>query len=87
MQFYLTSTNGNDPDRLLERYPWLRKYGFKDNHITVNTLEELVEIANEMSTHGCGICVFARHQEFDRKKLKWVDTNEPEIELYDGYRE
>ena len=84
MKFYVTSTVWDSEDELLKHYPALKNFGHNDHCITINTIEELMNLLNEV---GKSICVFCDPEVYDRNTRKWVKIGIPEIEIYDGYRE
>ena len=85
MKFHIESTGwGTKEEALIENYPLLKDFGYKDEHITVENLEELMDLANKA---GCSIILTSEHEVYDPKLNKWVGTGVPEIEIYDWYRE
>lgn len=87
MKFYIESTNWGDKEKdLIEHYPWLKDFGYEDEHITVKSLEALMDLVNKTGRIG-GIILFTEHEVYDPKLKKRVGTGVPEIEIYDGYRE
>ena len=91
MKFYVTSTYYDGEDVLLEHYPWLKDFEYKDRLITVKSLEELMGLINKVEYNeingGCGVILFSEHEKYDLKLRKWIGTGVPELEIYDGYRE
>lgn len=87
MKFYVESTNWGDKEEgLVEHYPWLKDFGYENKHITIDSLEVLMDLVNKTGPRN-GICVFPDHMVYDPKNRKWVSTGVPHIEIYDGYRE
>lgn len=85
MKIYVTSTCWKGEDVLIEHYPWLKDFEYKDGLITVKSLEALMDLVNK--TERDGIILFPEHEKYDPKLRKWVETGVPELEIYDGYRE
>lgn len=52
MKFYVTSTCYDGEDVLLEHYPWLKDFEYKDRLITVKSLEELMDLINKTTCNG-----------------------------------
>ena len=45
MKFYIESTMyGNKEEDLVEHYPWLKEFEYKDRHITVKSLKALMDL-------------------------------------------
>ena len=87
MKFYIESTNwGGKEKDLIEHYPWLKEFEYKDRHISVESLEALMDLVNKTRTTG-GIILSSEHEVYDPKSKKWIGTGVPGIEIYDGYRE
>lgn len=87
MKFYIESTNWGDKEKdLIEHYPWLKDFGYEDEHITVKSLEALMDLVNKTGRIG-GIILFTEREVYDPKLKKWIGTGVPAIEIYDGYRE
>ena len=87
MKFYIESTNwGNKEEDLVEHYPWLKDFGYEDEHITVKSLKVLMDLVNKIKDND-GIIIFPEHEVYDPKSKKWIGTGVPAIEIYDGYRE
>lgn len=87
MKFYIESTNWGDKEKdLIEHYPWLKDFGYEDEHITIDSLEVLMDLVNKTGPSN-GICVFPNHLVYDPKSKKWIGTGVPVIEIYDDYRE
>ena len=85
MKFHIESTGwGRNEETLIENYPLLKEFGYKDEHITVESLEALIELIN---TAGCDIILSSEYEVYDPKLKKWIGTGVPSIEIYDGYRE
>ena len=85
MKFYIESTMwGTEEEKLIEKYPLLKEFGYKNDHITVKSLGALMDLVNKA---GCGIILSSEHEIYDPKLKKWIGTGVPEIEIYDGYRE
>lgn len=85
MKFHIESTNwGSKEEDLIEHYPWLKEFEYKDKYITVESLEALMEFANKA---GCDIILNSEHEIYNPKLKKWIGTGVPNIEIYDGYRE
>lgn len=87
MKFYIESTNwGSKEEDLVKYYPWLKEFEYKDGHITVESLEALMDLVNKIRVTD-GIILFSEHEVYDPKSKKWIGTGVPKIEIYDGYRE
>lgn len=87
MKFHIESTNwGNKEEDLIEHYPWLKDFEYKDEQIIVNDLKALMDLVNKMKVNN-GIIIFPEHEVYDPKSKKWIRTGVPAIEIYDGYRE
>ena len=85
MKIYVTSTCWDWEDALLDHYPWLKDFEYKDRLITIKSLEDLMNLINKAEPNG--IILFPEHEEYDPKLRKWIGTGVPELEIYDGYRE
>lgn len=85
MKFHVTSTCYDGEDVLLEHYPWLKDFDYKDRLITVKSLEELMDLINKTKYYG--IILFSEREKYDPKLRKWIGTGAPELEIYDGFRE
>lgn len=87
MKFYIESTNWGDKEEdLVKYYPWLKEFEYKDGHISVESLEALMDLVNKIKVND-GIILFSKHEVYDPKSKKWIGTGVPAIEIYDGYRE
>lgn len=87
MKFHIESIKwGNKEKDLIEHYPWLKDFGYKDEHITVDSLEALMDLVNKTGVID-GIIIFPEHEVYDPKSKKWIGTGVPAIEIYDAYRE
>lgn len=85
MKFHIESTNwGNKEEDLIEHYPWLKDFEYKDGQIIVNNLTALMDLTINVNV---GIIIFPEHEVYDPKSKKWIVTGVPNIEIYDGYRE
>lgn len=85
MKFHIESTGwGTKEEALIENYPLLKDFGYKDEHITVENLEELMDLATRA---GCSIILTSEHEVYDPKLKEWIGTGVPNIEIYDWYRE
>lgn len=74
MKFRIDATSVWDNSKVIDDYPVLEKFGYEpDGHITINTLEELLELMKLTNNE----LIILRH---------WRD-NELTIEIYDTYRE
>ena len=78
---------GDKEKDLIDHYPILKEFGYKDEHITINSLKAFMDLVNSTSIRNGGIIVFPEYEIYDSKKKKWVRTGVPSIEIYDGYRE
>lgn len=89
MKFHIESTMWGDKEKdLIDHYPMLKEFGYKDKHITVNSLKALMKLVNDPSIgNSGGIIIFPEHTIWDPKAKKWVGTGVPSIEIYDAYRE
>ena len=83
MQFYVKSTI-YDGNGVVDLYPWLRDYGYENNHITVTTLEELMDVVKKSGDDN-GVILFTSRIGIVDGKYQYIQ--EPTIEIYDGYRE
>ena len=87
MKFYIKSTNWGDKEEdLVKYYPWLKEFEYKDGHISVESLEALMDLVNKIRVTD-GIILFSEHEVYDPKSKKWIGTGVPAIEIYDWYRE
>ena len=85
MKFHIESTRWNTKEEdLIEHYPWLKDFKYKDEHISVESLKALMKLVN---VAGCGIILTSEREIYDPKSKKWVGTGVPNIEIYDWYRE
>lgn len=85
MKFHIESTRwGTVEEALLENYPLLKEFGYKDEHITVENLEALIDLATKA---GFSIVLGPEYKIYDPKLTEWIGTGVPEIEIYDWYRE
>ena len=88
MKFHIESVLwGNEEKDLIEHYPMLKEFGYKDEHITINSLKAFMDLVNSPSIRNVGIIVYPEYEIYDLKKKKWVGKSVPGLELYDGYRE
>lgn len=88
MKFHIESTMWGDKEKdLIDHYPILKEFGYKDEHITINSLKAFMDLVNDPSISNSGIIVFPEYEIYDPKKKKWVGTGVPNIEIYDAYRE
>lgn len=89
MKFHIESTKwGTKEKDLIEHYPMLKEFGYKDEHITINSLNALMKLVNDPSiSNSGGIIIFPEHTIHDPKVNVWVKTGVPGIEIYDWYRE
>ena len=85
MKIYVTSTCWDREDALIEHYPWLKDFEYKDGLITIKSLKALMDLVKK--TERNGIILFPEHEKYDPKLRKWVGTGIPELEIYNGYRE
>ena len=99
MKFKLYSTKGDlsiyDISKMYDleyyKYPWEEKVETKSATIEIDTLEELVDLVNDLNAQSC-----QRIEERTRKKVGYgIDgiivlpspDGKMELEIYDGYRE
>lgn len=88
MKFHIESTRwGTNEKDLIDHYPMLKEFGYKDEHITINSLKAFMDLVNNPSISNGGIIVFPEYEIYDLKKKKCAGTGVPSIEIYDGYRE
>lgn len=90
MKFHIESTKwGTKEKDLIDHYPMLKEFGYKDEHITIDSLEAFMDLVNNpsISNSGSGIIVFPEHTIYDPKTKDWIKTGVPNIEIYDWYRE
>lgn len=87
MKFHIESTRwGTQEKDLLEHYPMLKEFGYKDGHITINSLEAFMDLVNKTNING-GVILTSEREVYDPKSKKWVGTGVHNIEIYDWYRE
>lgn len=87
MKFYIESTAyGDKEEDLVEHYPWLKDFEYKDGQIIVNDLKALMDLINKIKVND-GVIIFPEREVYDPKSKKWIGTGVPAIEIYDGYRE
>ena len=87
MTIYIESTMwGTKEEDLIEHYPWLKDFEYKNGQITVNSLKSLMDLVNKAGVMN-GIIIFPEREVYDPKSKKWIGTGVPNIEIYDGYRE
>lgn len=87
MKFYIESIMyGDKEEDLVEHYPWLKDFEYKDGQIVVNDLEALMDLINKTKAND-GIVIFREREVYDPKSKKWIGTGVPNIEIYDAYRE
>lgn len=85
MKFYIESTCYSG-DKLIEKYPQLKSFGYENNCVDVDSLDDLMTLLRTTNPDN-GIILFSAHTVFDRKRKKWMPTDIPEIEIYDSFRE
>lgn len=87
MKFHIESTRwGTKEKDLIEHYPMLKEFGYKDEHITINSLEAFMDLVNKTNING-GVILTSEREVYDPKSKKWVGTGVHNIEIYDWYRE
>lgn len=87
MKFHIKSTMwGAEEEDLIEHYPLLKEFGYKDGHITINSLEAFMDLVNKTNING-GVILTSEREVYDPKSKKWVGTGVHNIEIYDWYRE
>lgn len=87
MKFHIESTMwGAEEEDLIEHYPLLKEFGYKDGHITINSLEAFMDLVNKTDING-GVILTSEREVYDPKSKKWVGTGVHNIEIYDWYRE
>ena len=87
MKFHIESTMwGAEEEDLIEYYPLLKEFGYKDGHITINSLEAFTDLVNKTNING-GVILTSEREVYDPKSKKWVGTGVHNIEIYDWYRE
>ena len=87
MKFHIESTMWGDKEEdLIEHYPMLKEFEYKDEHITVDSLEALMNLVNNSSISNSGIILCREYTIYDPKAKKWVGTGVPNIEIYDGFK-
>lgn len=87
MKFHIESTMwGAEEEDLIEHYPLLKEFGYKDGHITINSLEAFMDLVNKTNING-GVILTSEREVYDPKSKKWVGTGVHNIEIYDWYRE
>lgn len=87
MKFHIESIMyGNKEENLVKHYPWLKVFEYKDEHISVESLEALMDLVNKTEVID-GITLSPEYKVYDPKSKKWIGTGVPNIEIYDGYRE
>ena len=88
MKFHIESTMWGDKEKdLIDHYPVLKEFGYKDEHITIESFEAFMDLVNKTSIRNGGVILFPEYEIYDPKAKKWVGTGVPAIEIYDGYRE
>lgn len=88
MKFHIESTMWGDKEKdLIDHYQILKEFGYKDGHITINSLKAFMDLVNNPSIRNGGIIVFPEYEIYDMKEKKWAGTGVPSIEIYDAYRE
>lgn len=88
MKFHIESTRwGAKEEDLIEHYPWLKEFEYKDGQISVESLKALMDLVNNPSISNGGIIVFPEYARYDPKTKDWIGTGVPNIEIYDWYRE
>lgn len=102
MRYFIESTvDGRDYDALLDRYPFLKEFGYEpievvvhckkcDRHelrpsVNVEGLDQLMGLVGRFGMGG--LIVFPDTDVYNGVKNKWEKLNIPGIEIYDGYRE
>lgn len=55
-------------------------------HVNIETVEQLINLARKCRREN-GLIVTPHYEIYDSIKKKWVATDRPRIEIYDGYRE
>lgn len=87
MKFHIESTMwGAEEEDLIEHYPLLKEFGYKDGHITINSLEAFMDLVNKTNINS-GVILTSEREAYDPKSKKWVGTGVHNIEIYDWYRE
>lgn len=87
MKFHIESTMwGAEEEDLIDHYPVLKEFGYKDGHITINSLEAFMDLVNKTNING-GVILTSEREVYDPKSKKWVGTGVHNIEIYDWYRE
>lgn len=86
MKFYIESTRHGSKEDLIKNYPWLKDFGYEDEHITIKSLKALMNLVNKLRDTD-GIILFHDHPVYDPKSKTWNNTGVPSIEIYDWYRE
>ena len=52
MKIYVTSTCWDGEDVLIEHYPWLKDFEYKDRLITVKSLKALMDLINKTARNS-----------------------------------
>ena len=87
MKFHIESTMwGAKEEDLIEHYPLLKEFGYKDEHITIESLEAFMDLVNKTNIKD-GVILTSEREVYDPKSKKWVGTGVHNIEIYDWYRE
>lgn len=87
MNFHIESVMWGDKEKdLIDHYPILKEFGYKDGHVTIDSLEALMKLVNKTKAND-GIILYREYTIYDPKAKKWVGTGVPNIEIYDAYRE
>ncbi len=69
MKFHIESTMWGDKEKdLIDHYPVLKEFGYKDEHITINSLKALMDLVNETSISNGGVILFPEYDIYDPKK-------------------
>ena len=87
MKFHIESVMwGYKEKNLIDHYPILKEFGYKDGYIVIDSLEALMNLVNKTKAND-GIILCREYTIYDPKAKKWVGTGVPNIEIYDAYRE
>lgn len=84
MKFYIESTQYGAKEDLIKNYPSLKDFGYTDECITVESLDELMSLAHKAR---CSLILSPNHTVYDPTSKTWNETDVPSIEIYDWYRE
>jgi hypothetical protein len=69
MKFHIESTRwGTKEKDLIDHYPMLKEFGYKDEHVTIDSLEAFMDLVNNPSISNNGIIVFLNTRYMTQKQ-------------------